>query len=263
MSNNWKENTILYKLFFTEIWHLAFIKSSILFENFNQNHIKIQLTKKNFFKDILPPISYSFLADPFGVFIGDYYYLYFEYLNYRKKKGEIHCHKYDKNLDLVDKNVLIRKDYHLSYPYPFVENNDIYILPEMVQSNGNQAIFKFHKDSISYQEKLLNIKALLDPCLTKYNNHYYILGSINGKKHAFMSKKILGDYKEIKYISHHQYNQSGGKIVNYNNNFFRPLQISNITYGEKTLFTKIIFQKDKVTEGKNTFTIESKSHYQQ
>ena len=134
--NSWKEKSLLYKLLFTEIWHLAIISSKKLSNNI-ANSKNLSLPKKDFIKIIKPELSYSFFADPFAIKDNEYYYIFFEYLNYRNKKGEIHYHKYDKNLKLIKEKVAIRKDFHLSYPYIFTEDNNIYIIPEM---NGSKEI---------------------------------------------------------------------------------------------------------------------------
>ncbi len=134
--NSWKEKSLLYKLFFTEIWHLAIISSKKLSNNIINNR-NLSLNKKDFIKIIKPELSYIFFADPFSIKDNDNYYIFFEYLNYRNKKGEIHYHKYDKNFKLIQEKVAIRKNFHLSYPYIFTEDNNIYIIPEM---NGSKEL---------------------------------------------------------------------------------------------------------------------------
>lgn len=76
----------------------------------------------------------EFWTDPF-IFNhkGDNYVL-FENYNYKFKKGKISCGKI-KNNSLIEIRDVLEQDYHLSYPYIFMEDNEIYLMPETRKNN--------------------------------------------------------------------------------------------------------------------------------
>ena len=258
----WKEKTLIYKLFFTEIWELGLVKADLFkTKSFfsKKSHV---LRQKHFVKNIKSELSYSFVADPFGVFHKDHYYIYFEYLNYRNKKGEIRYHKYDKELNLLKSGTALNRSFHLSYPYLFQEKDKLYMMPEMAScKSGKQSIFVFNSESDIWEESLINIPAIVDPCIIKEDDIYFIFGSLKGKKVSYCSNNILNGYKEIDYISNHDHFQSGGKIFKINDSFYRPLQISDKTYGEKILVVKLSLKKSSIEESKN-FTVITADDYE-
>jgi hypothetical protein len=154
-------------------------------------------------QNIKSELSYSFVADPFGVFYKDHYYIYFEYLNYRNKKGEIRYNKYDKQLNLLKSGTALNRSFHLSYPYLFKEKDDLYMTPEMAScKSGKQSIFVFDKDSDIWEEKSINIPALVDPCIIKENDTY-LREIVNNKTNGYLYDnptseqdlyKIMHDY---------------------------------------------------------------------
>ena len=248
-NKKWLENSFLYKLFFTEIWQLLILPTKLITNPVCNRQKNIIVHQHQGKKAIASNKSYSFYADPFGIYINNHYYIYFEYLNYRNKKGEIHYNKYDKDFNLIESKLALTKPYHLSYPYIFQDDQQIALLPEMTGAKGKQNIFIASNLPEKWQEYQLNIPTLIDPSIFKYKNSYIILGS-NSKKVAFISDKLLGPYKEIKYISNHSYHQSGGKIYQNNGEFYRPLQVSLKTYGEKIFITKLNIGKDYIEEAK-------------
>jgi len=61
------------------------------------------------------------------------YYVFFEKYSYKTEKGKILCGKVENNQvsDVVD---VLDLDYHLSYPFVFLEDNEIYMIPETSQN---------------------------------------------------------------------------------------------------------------------------------
>ncbi len=76
----------------------------------------------------------EFWADPFIVNYNKENYVFFENYNYKTKKGKISCGKIKKQ-ELVNITDVLDFDYHLSYPYIFKENGDIFLMPETSENN--------------------------------------------------------------------------------------------------------------------------------
>lgn len=71
----------------------------------------------------------EFWADPFLFTYNNVDFLFFENYSYQTKRGKISCGIVKENnlIDIVD---VLDLGYHLSYPYIFEENGDIFLMPE-------------------------------------------------------------------------------------------------------------------------------------
>ncbi len=60
-------------------------------------------------------------------------YVFYETYEYHTKKGKISCGVLDDGniTNLVD---VLNLDYHLSYPYIFEEDGEIYLMPETLET---------------------------------------------------------------------------------------------------------------------------------
>jgi hypothetical protein len=76
----------------------------------------------------------EFWADPFIINYKEENYVFFENYNYKTKKGKISCGIIKKQ-ELVNITDVLDLDYHLSYPYIFKENRDIFLMPETNENN--------------------------------------------------------------------------------------------------------------------------------
>lgn len=80
--------------------------------------------------------KHEFWADPFIFNYEDDNYIFFENYNYSSKIGKISCGRIKDN-ELVDITVVLDLDYHLSYPFIFEEDGDIFLMPE---TSGNKRL---------------------------------------------------------------------------------------------------------------------------
>jgi hypothetical protein len=76
----------------------------------------------------------SFRADPFGLWRDGRLYVFAEAFNYRDRVGYIDCLTYDADLALLDCRTVLREAWHLSYPFVFAAEGEIWMLPEAFQS---------------------------------------------------------------------------------------------------------------------------------
>jgi hypothetical protein len=87
------------------------------------------------------PKPYCFIADPFGLWWSKEFTVFVEYLDYRKKKGEIHYYRYNSAFKLQDQGVALTAPFHLSYPFLIQDKSQIYMLPEAHKS-GKLTLYK-------------------------------------------------------------------------------------------------------------------------
>jgi hypothetical protein len=83
-------------------------------------------------------VDSEFIADPFMIRVDRAWHMFFEVLAIRGRvrKGEIGHAVSPDGLDWKYRGIVLREDFHLSYPYVFQTGADIYLLPETGASGG-------------------------------------------------------------------------------------------------------------------------------
>ncbi|CDO35447.1 hypothetical protein SAMN06295987_104149 [Novosphingobium mathurense] len=78
--------------------------------------------------------EFTFLADPFGYRFGDHLHLFAEQYDYRTRHGVIERLTFDGGFDLVERKLVLREPWHLSYPFVFEGEGATWMLPEAHRS---------------------------------------------------------------------------------------------------------------------------------
>ena len=78
--------------------------------------------------------SFSFLADPFGLWRAEHLFVFAEAYDYRTRLGRIELFQFDRRLNLLDRRSCLSEDWHLSYPFVFEADGEIWMLPEAHRS---------------------------------------------------------------------------------------------------------------------------------
>jgi hypothetical protein len=85
----------------------------------------------------LPPTRpFAFRADPFGMWHGGRLHIFVETFDYRTLKGEIELLVCDGHLNVVHNAVILSRPWHLSYPFVFAADGEIWMLPEARRSGS-------------------------------------------------------------------------------------------------------------------------------
>lgn len=196
---------------------------------------------------LVKPAKREFWADPF-IFthekLGNY--IFFENYEYDFKKGKISVAQINDGNMINVRDVLI-KDYHLSFPNVFYENDDIYMMPE-TNANRRLEIYK----CVEFPDKW----ELFSTAFEGYEvADPFFYDDPNGQKWLFLNKRVnsgsdmaneLYIYKVdsimLNSIEPHKLNpvlidarvaRNAGKIIYFENSPFRPSQ-SNVdgVYGK-------------------------------
>lgn len=111
-----------------DIWHCAIVKKPA--EELRQE----DLVAENLVW--LPRLDkkFTFRADPFGVWHGGKLHLFVELFHYGNLKGCIELLVYDQQLRLVGREIVLSKPWHLSYPFVFRAQEQMWMLPEARRS---------------------------------------------------------------------------------------------------------------------------------
>jgi hypothetical protein len=86
--------------------------------------------------DDVTDVAASAVADPFGIYVGGAWHLFFEVWNWRSNKGEIgHATSADGERWSYDR-IVLAEPFHLSYPQVFASGGEIYMIPESFQAKA-------------------------------------------------------------------------------------------------------------------------------
>ncbi len=154
--------------------------------------------------------------------------------------------KINDNVILFDQPLLVlKKSYHLSYPYVFTDiDNRHYLIPEN-NSIGKVDLYEF----INFPSKIKFIKTLLylpgkDTNLIYHESYYYLFTYVDNLRQIFYSKELLEIWikhkYEEKFNTEHDDGRNGGLFFKLENNLYYPRQTNTNYYGQKLKIYKII-----------------------
>lgn len=90
----------------------------------------------------LPPgPDFTFLADPFGLWRNGVLHLFVEAYDYRTRHGVIDLLRLDAQLNPIDRRTALREPWHLSYPFVFSGDGEVWMMPEAHRS-GTLSIYR-------------------------------------------------------------------------------------------------------------------------
>ena len=98
------------KKYETDLWILGIVKQPFL------KFIK-KPDKKRHISGFILRATFQFNADPFGIWKNNKLYLFFEFLDYREKKGRIDCIVFDKNLEKIFNSKCIEVRRHICHTH--------------------------------------------------------------------------------------------------------------------------------------------------
>ena len=204
----------LYKIFFPLIikkiarklfkskksfWSVAY-KPKLESENFLEN-----LKKIDTFKEIENPKN-RFLADPFVFSFEDRNIVFVEDYSFKKNKGSISAIEIKLDSERFLGTVL-EEDFHLSFPFIFESENDIYMIPETSQINEIR-LYKCNKFPTDWrlESTLMKNVSAADTMLIKQGSTWFMLTNICSSNigdhlselHIFYNDNFLSkDWKPI------------------------------------------------------------------
>ncbi|MEK9612807.1 MAG: hypothetical protein VW080_02640 [Flavobacteriaceae bacterium] len=242
-------NIIVLKAFFRIYIHKLYSKLIRLFF-FEQWVLLFKLDKLNKistcffrFKKILPPKD-RFWADPFVIEKNEKYYIFIEELIYKENKGKICVIEMDQNGNYSSPQVVLERNYHLSYPFLFEENETLYMIPETAK-NRTIELYKcieFPTKWEFYLNIMENINAV-DSTIVKKDNKYWLFCNIKENQGASICDELFLFYSDSLFnqnwtahpnnpiVSDVKKSRPAGNIFALNNKLYRPSQNCAKRYG--------------------------------
>ncbi|KAL6980266.1 Glucosamine inositolphosphorylceramide transferase 1 [Sarracenia purpurea var. burkii] len=205
----------------------------------------------------------NFVADPFLYVQGDTFYLFFETKNSITMQGDIGvARSVDNGATWEQLGIALDEDWHLSYPYVFDYNGQIYMMPEG-SAKGELRLYRAANFPLKWTlEKIIMKKPLVDSFIINHQGKYWLFGSDhsgigtrkNGQLQIWYSNSPLGPWKP--HAKNPIYNldksmgaRNGGRPFVYNGNLYRFGQDCGETYGRRLRLFKVeVLTKDEFRE---------------
>lgn len=124
-----------------------------------------------------------FMADPFGLWRDELLYVFVESYDYRVRKGVIEVLVLDADLRLQERRVVLAEPWHLSYPYVFESDGEIWMLPEGYKS-GRTTLYRcveFPWKWVS-EPRFSLPEAAIDPALLRTSDGWLLFYTPPGPK---------------------------------------------------------------------------------
>ena len=194
----------------------------------------------------------TFNADPFLIEHNGRHYCFVETFNYLDKKAKINVYElFDDNYKFL--GTALEESFHLSFPYVFKANNDIYMIPES-SKNLDIRLYKCVNFPLDWKlEKVLINKIDAADSLVIYkdtkwwmltNEDPLFLGNHNYQMNIYYSNELVSDnwqpHKDNPIIMNSEKGRNGGILFN-NQDVFRVSQQFGFykKYGENFSIHKI------------------------
>lgn len=221
------------RLFYYEQWIL-------LFEINPQEKISKSFYR---FKRVVPPRD-RIWADPFIWKKDNMYYVFLEEMLFSENKGKIAVMTIDEKGKYTVPKVIIEEDYHLSYPFVFKEQNELFMIPESKQ-NKTIDLYKCIEFPFKWEKTktlINNIKAV-DSTILYYKGKYWLFANCRENEETPIHDELFlfhtNDLLSGNWISHPQnpivsdarYARPAGKIIKVNGRLYRPAQNAAKRYG--------------------------------
>lgn len=223
------------------------IKRKLSKEKFNWK-IAILYRNKSFF---LNQPANSYWADPFIVKKNATTAIFFEELQ-NNKKGVISCVTLNECFEILEKKIILEKEYHLSFPYIFEQNDKVFMIPESSASNSLK-IYECINFPFEWQfhSTLIDGIKLIDVVFVFHENRYWLFAN---KVHTFEhdnNEKLFLYYSDDLFsgtwqphiqnpiVTNAASSRNAGKIYSKNNKLYRVSQNCFDAYGGNIVLNEI------------------------
>lgn len=200
---------------------------------------------------ILPPKD-RFWADPFLIKKNGRYFLFVEELIYKNKLGHLAVMEIDEDGNFTAPITILKKDYHLSYPFLIEDNGNLYMIPE-TSANRDIQLYKCIKFPYEWklEKTLMQDVVAVDSTVLKKDGLYWMFTNIRvhtgGSDHTelflFSSDNLISNkwkpHPMNPIVSDIKKARPAGNIYIKGNDLIRPSQNCSHYYGYGMNINKI------------------------
>jgi len=212
------------------------------------------------FRKLIPPKD-RFWADPFVVFRNGRHHLFVEEFPYSADKGHIAHMTLGSDGTLSAPSRVLERSYHLSYPFIFEYEGEMYMIPE-TSANRTVELYRATEFPLGWEfvRNLMEDVAVVDATLLEHGGRWWMFA--NSREHDGASRldELFLFYADsplaTSWLSHPmnpvvsdvRSARPAGKIFSHHGNLYRPSQNSEIRYGHGMKINQIVTLTDEVYE---------------
>jgi hypothetical protein len=232
---------LLRKCQYQEHWSTAMIRT-------NKWDIAHDIQLQNL--EVLPDDGRRYYADPFVFTENGQKWLFVEELNYQTGKGIISCAKLTEWGACEPFRPVLERSYHLSYPFVFRHEGQIYMVPETA-SNRTVELYRALSFPLEWElyRVLLEDILLYDPTLLNYKDRWWLFAAFaheaaSGQDELaiFHSNSLEGPWQphpQNPVKSDCRSARPAGQIIADGGFLLRPAQDCEQSYGDAVVWLKI------------------------
>ena len=194
------------------------------------------------FTRIMPPKDRDW-ADPFVVERSGRYYIFFEELPYASGKAHISMLELDRAGRMSAPSRVLEADYHLSYPYLFEHDGQLYMLPESAK-NRRVELYRCVDFPLQWKREhvLLDDVRLVDATLHRIGERWWMFANsaagesrmFDDELHIFHAERLTGEWQphaKNPVKSDARSSRPAGALFTRNGMLYRPAQVCVPRYG--------------------------------
>ncbi len=188
---------------------------------------------------LLPPQG-RYYADPFLLKYEGINYLFFE--NYDYKKGVISYVQIDPEGHFTEPKLALELPTHLSFPFVFQEENEIYMIPETYQRRSVSLYkCKTFPNQWEWCRSLIHGERFSDPILFKHGGLYWLFTAIRGDQLCIYYAESLDAKFRPHPINHrHIRGRNAGPVFLQSGRLIRPTMDCREYYGKAVILKEIL-----------------------
>jgi hypothetical protein len=208
---------------------------------------------------LVPPKD-RFWADPFAVEHEGRYFIFFEELLFRTRKGRIMAVEVFENGEAGEPQVALERPYHLSYPFIFSWEGALYMMPETA-ANGTVEVYRCEEFPLRWtlhRVFLENISAY-DATLWQDGDRWWMFVNVaepgadsSDELHLYSGTSPLGPWTAHKanpIVSDVRRARPAGPVFSRDGVLFRPSQDCSLAYGHSVLINRVdVLSEDEYSE---------------
>jgi len=191
-------------------------------------------------------------ADPFVVERSGRYYIFFEELPYASGKAHISMLELDRAGRMSAPSRVLEADYHLSYPYLFEHDGQLYMLPESAK-NRRVELYRCVDFPLQWKREhvLLDDVRLVDATLHRIGERWWMFANsaagesrmFDDELHIFHAERLTGEWKphaKNPVKSDARSSRPAGALFTRNGVLYRPAQVCVPRYGAGLAIQRVL-----------------------
>jgi len=205
----------------------------------------------NGFTRLMPPKDRDW-ADPFVVEKSGRYYLFFEELPYAERKAHISMVELDASGNVSRPQRVLEADYHLSYPFLFEHDGQLWMLPESAR-NRSVELYRCVDFPLVWKRERILIDGLrlVDATLYRGADRWWMFANsaagesrmFDDELHLFHAEKLTGEWlphprNPVK--SDARSSRPAGRLFERDGVLYRPAQVCVPRYGAGLAIQRVL-----------------------